>query len=86
MNDGAHASHAQMAPGITGITVDASGKIYVADWGNNAIRVIDLQANTVKTLAGNGTGGSFSYPEALAVDAAGNIYVAEPNAIKVIHH
>jgi sugar lactone lactonase YvrE len=72
--------------GITGLTVDAAGNIYVADWGNNAIRIINTQTNTVKTLAGNGSGGSFSYPEALAVDGAGNIYVAEPNAVKVIHH
>ena len=72
--------------GITGLAVDASGKIYVADWGNSAIRVVDLQASTVKTLAGNGSGGSFGAPEALAVDAAGNIYVAEPRDVKVIHH
>jgi len=67
-----------------GIAVDATGNVFVADTFNNMIRKIS--ADSVTTLAGsgiygsrNGTGGGaqFSYPIALAVDGAGNIYVAE---------
>ncbi len=71
------------------VRVDASGNVYVADTGNDAIRKITTSNGvaTVSTLAGrpgvsgyvNGTGGNakFDSPEGLAVDAAGNLYVAD---------
>lgn len=68
-----------------GIAVDASGNLYVADSGNNEIRKIDASGN-VTTLAGSGTSGaangrgaaaSFNFPTAVAVDASGNVYVAD---------
>jgi len=69
-----------------GIAVDASGNLYVADSGNSTIRKI-TPANVVSTLAGtagtvgsaDGTGSaaSFDYPEGIAVDASGNLYVAD---------
>ena len=69
-----------------GIAVDASGNVYVADCGNNTIRKITSGGN-VSTLAGapgvsgtaNGTGGAarFSAPQSVAVDASGNVYVAD---------
>ena len=68
-----------------GIAADAAGNIYVADLGTNLIRKINSNG-LVTTLAGSGadgsangtgTGASFSSPNGVAVDAAGNIYVAD---------
>jgi sugar lactone lactonase YvrE len=68
-----------------GIAVDGSGNVYIADSGNNLIRKITPDG-TVSTLAGSGATGSadgsattasFGFPMALAVDANGNVYVAD---------
>jgi len=69
----------------TSVAVNASGIVYVSDSGNNLIRKISPDG-VVTTLAGtglpgsaNGTGASasFNYPQGIAVDAAGNVYVAD---------
>src|ERR1035437_9489238 len=73
----------------SGIIVDTSGNLYVADTYNYTIRkVAPVGTNwVVSTLAGvagitgtnDGTGASalFSYPYAIAVDGAGNLYVGD---------
>jgi sugar lactone lactonase YvrE len=74
-----------------GITVDASGQIYVSDSQNGAIRLL-TQAGLVTTLAGNGTqgdadgvgsGARFSNPTALIVDPQYLLYVADSGNHKV---
>ena len=70
----------------SGVAVDAVGNVYVADEYNHTIRKI-TPGGLVTTLAGlpglagsvNGTGSAarFNYPNGLAVDAAGNVYVAD---------
>src|SRR3954469_22298208 len=69
-----------------GVAVDASGNVYVADYGNHTIRVI-TPAGVVSTLAGLagnpgsiddvGSNARFYQPEGVAVDAAGFVYVAD---------
>jgi sugar lactone lactonase YvrE len=70
-----------------GVAIDASGTLYVADAGNNTIRKIT--GGVVSTLAGTaGSQGSadgpgnaalFYYPQSLAVDGIGNVFVADTN-------
>lgn len=58
----------------------AAGNLYVADAGNRRIRKINLTTNVVTTAAGDGTatvtGNGIGGTSAVAVDTAGNIYVA----------
>jgi sugar lactone lactonase YvrE len=68
------------------VAIDAAGNIYVADTLNEVIRKIDPAGN-VSTLAGapglagtnDGTGSAarFHWPFGVAVDAEGNVYVAD---------
>jgi sugar lactone lactonase YvrE len=69
-----------------GLATDSAGNVYVADTGNNSIRMI-TPGGQVSTLAGtaatmgtaDGTGAAarFNGPAAVAVDASGNVIVAD---------
>jgi len=70
----------------SGIAVDAAGNVFVADTGNHTIRRISA-GGIVSTLAGvggqpgaddgNGTAARFNTPLGIAVDALGNLFVAD---------
>jgi uncharacterized protein (TIGR03437 family) len=71
-----------------GIAFDGSGNLFIADTGNNRVREVYASNGTINTIAGNGAasttgdGGlavnaTLNQPAAVAVDASGNIFIAE---------
>ncbi len=84
--DGGLATSAELNSPM-GMARDSQGILYVADFGNNVIRKISADG-TIRTVAGNGTQGysgdggpatsaQLAYPFAVALDAAGNLYIAD---------
>ncbi|WP_394758663.1 NHL repeat-containing protein [Flavobacterium sp.] len=74
----------------TGIAIDNSGNIYVADYGNHKIRkisstgiVMTLAGSTAGFADGTGTGAKFNGPSGIALDASGNVYVADSENQKI---
>jgi sugar lactone lactonase YvrE len=67
-----------------GVAVDGAGNVYVADFGNHLIRkvspggeVTTLAGSTQGYAEGKGTAAKFNSPNGVAVDGAGNVYVAD---------
>ncbi len=71
----------------TGLAVDGAGNVYIADSGNHRIRRVNGAGN-ITTVAGTGATGSsgdggpataaqLGYPTGVAVDGAGNVYIAD---------
>jgi trimeric autotransporter adhesin len=70
-----------------GVALDTSGNLYIADNGNNRVRLVTKSSGIVTTVAGDGTktyggdGGNAKLaqliPIALAVDALGNMYIGD---------
>ncbi len=83
--DGGPATSAQMFM-PSGVAADSNGAIYVADQSNSVVRKISN--GVITTVAGNGTDGysgdngpatnaSLRYPVSVALDASGNLYIAD---------
>jgi hypothetical protein len=85
--DGGAATSAELS-GPNGVAVDSTGNIYIADYANNRIRKVTASTGAISTAAGNGTAGfsgdggtatsaELNGPAAVAVDSAGNLYIAD---------
>ena len=67
-----------------GVALDGAGNLYIADLSNRRIRKVDA-AGVISTVAGGGSGGDggpatearLRFPRGVAVDGAGNLYIAE---------
>ena len=70
-----------------GLVVDPAGDLYIADYGNNRVRMVDTNG-IITTIAGNGaashsgdcgkaTLAQLYAPRNLALDSAGNLYISE---------
>jgi hypothetical protein len=84
--DGGPATSAELADPVD-VAVDASGNLYIADSDNQRIRMANA-SGIISTFAGNGSTGfsgdegpaneaSLSYPYGVAVDAAGDVLIAD---------
>ena len=73
-----------------GIAVDGSGDLFIADYENNVIRKVNAATHAITTVAGNGTQGysgdngpataaELNYPQGIAVDGRGNLFIVDAN-------
>ena len=85
--DGGSGTLAQVSS-PSGVAVDGNGNVYVADYSNNRIRRVSGSTGIITTVAGTGLAGftgeagpgtaaRVNFPMGLAVDGAGNVYIAD---------
>ena len=65
----------------SGVAVDISGNLYIADTGNNRIRMVAATTQVITTLVYTGTTGAtyLSSPWRIAVDQKRNVFIADTN-------
>ena len=73
-----------------GVAVDSAGDLFIADEYNCRIREVNLSSGVITTVAGNGTpaysgdngpatAAELDYPASIAVDSAGDLFIADTN-------
>jgi uncharacterized protein (TIGR03437 family) len=78
----------------SGLAMDSKGNLYISDGGNARVRKVSLDG-IITTVAGNGTHGysgdggpataaQISSPRSLVVDGAGNLYIADSAAVRMV--
>jgi len=92
IDGGAAVSTTLNAP--SGIALDGAGNLYISDKGNQRICKVNAATGVISTVAGNGIAGysgdgipattaKINDPFGLAVDSAGNLYIAEYTGSRV---
>jgi trimeric autotransporter adhesin len=82
------AATAATLSGPNSVVLDSAGNLYIADYGNHRIRRVAAGSGIITTVAGNGslgfsgdggaaTAAGLSYPIGVALDSAGNLYIAD---------
>jgi len=91
--DNIPATSAQLAS-PSGVAVDSLGNLYIADTGNNRIRKVSgglittVAGTSAANVGGNNnvpaTVAQLSYPQGVAVDSSGNIYIADSDVVEEV--
>lgn len=94
--DGGPATSAALAQ-PSGLALDSRGNLYIADTGNNRVRMVAAVTGIITTIAGNGVAGdggdrgaathaALNRPLGLALDRMGNLYIADSgnNRVRVV--
>src|SRR5439155_8306538 len=91
--DGGPASNAQLN-GPTHLTFDGARNFYITDAGNARVRKVDAATSIITTVAGNGipgfsgdggpaTNAQLNFPDAIALDGSGNLYIGDASNNRV---
>jgi sugar lactone lactonase YvrE len=87
LGDGGKATNASLC-GPTGLALDSSGNLYIADTGHSVVREVNKSTGVISTFAGNGkvgmstdpgpcTKAEMNQPTGVAVSATGSVYIVD---------